>query len=160
MRPFPGSKETLSALAAEGIPIFYVSASPVELAPRLSQFLRERGFPEGPLILRYWPTHGIKDPRPFKRKAVDRLLADFPMRKLVLFGDNGEHDPELFAEVAKDTGRVAAAYVRTTLKVEKHDPRYRGLATFASWHEVACDAAERGLIRRTTAESIANAREP
>jgi phosphatidate phosphatase APP1 len=160
MRPFPGSKETLSALAAEGVPIFYVSASPVELAPRLSQFLREQGFPEGPLVLRYWPTHGIRDPRPFKRRALDRLLADFPMKKLVLFGDNGEHDPELFAEVAKNTGRVAAAYVRTTLKVEKDDPRYSGMVAFRDWREVACDAGRRGLIRGTAAEAIAAAGTP
>jgi phosphatidate phosphatase APP1 len=157
MRPFPGSKETLAALAAEGVPIVYVSASPVELAPRLSQFLRERGFPEGPLILRYWPTHGIRDPRPFKRKAIDRLLADFPLRKLLLFGDNGEHDPQLFADVANETGRVAAAYVRTTLDVEAGDPRYQGMLPFDHWREVACDAAKRGLIRTTTADEIATA---
>lgn len=160
MRPFPGSKETLAALAVEGVSIIYVSASPVELAPRLSQFLRERGYPEGPLILRYWPKHGIRDPGPFKRKAVDRLLADFPRRRLVLFGDNGERDPELFADIAKDTGRVAAAYVRTTVSVDKDDPRYHGMVTFDSWREVACDAGERRLIRGTTAQHIATAQDP
>jgi phosphatidate phosphatase APP1 len=160
MRPFPGSSETLRALAAEGIPILYLSASPVELAPRLSQFLRQSGFPEGPLMLRYWPRHGIRDPRSFKRGVVDRVLADFPNRKLLLFGDNGEKDPELFAAIAKETGRVEAAYVRTTLPVETGDARYAGMVPFDDWRQVACDAALRNVISETAAERITTSGDP
>jgi phosphatidate phosphatase APP1 len=132
-----------------------LSASPVELAPRLSQFLREAGYPEGALMLRYWPRHGIRDPMSYKRKTVDRLLADFPRRRLLLFGDNGEHDPELFAAIARETGRVEAAYVRATLPIQEGEARYAGMVTFEDWRQVACDAALRNFISPIAAERIA-----
>jgi phosphatidate phosphatase APP1 len=147
MKPFPAAPAVLSALAEAGAPVVYLTASPIELAPRLGQFLREGRFPTGALLMRYWARDGIARPDVYKRKRVDRLLADFPRKKLVLFGDNGERDPELFAALARDTGRVEVAYVRATVAASPADPRYREQVVFGHYREVARDLARRGLIR-------------
>jgi len=147
MRPYPAAAATLAAFAEAGAPIVYVSAGPVELAPRTTAFLGARGFPSGALFLRHYEDDGIGDPTAYKRKHIDRVLADYPARKLVLVGDNGEHDPDLFAAVAKDTGRVAAAYVRATLPVKAGDPRYDGLTVFSAWTDVARHAGKAKLLR-------------
>lgn len=156
MRAYPAAAATLQAFAAGGAPIVYLSASPVELAPRLTQFLRDQGFPPGALMLRYYPDEGIGNPVGYKRARIDRLLGDFGGRKVVLVGDNGEHDPELFRQVATATGRVAAAYVRLTLASAPGD----GLVGFHAWREVARDAGRRGLIRWMTAARIVTERAP
>ena len=113
IRAFPGASEALSTFAAAGIPVVYLTASPVELAPRIGQFLELRGFPGGALFLRYYPHEGTGDPTAYKRARVARVLADFPGRKLVMFGDNGEKDPEIFGDLARETGRVKAVFRRT-----------------------------------------------
>jgi phosphatidate phosphatase APP1 len=155
MRAFPGAAATLSAFAQGGTPVVYVTAGPVELAPRISDFLRSRGFPEGALFMRKYENDGFGSPLAFKRARVERLLADFPARRLVLFGDNGEHDATLFRQVADETGRVAAAYVRSTLKIDPADPRLKGLVAFAGWGEVARHAGKLGLIRWMRAQKVA-----
>jgi phosphatidate phosphatase APP1 len=125
----------------------------VELAPRTREFLNTRGFPEGALFMRRYEDDGVGSPLAFKRARIDRLLTDYPARKLVLFGDNGEEDSTLFKQVAAETGRVAAAYVRSTLAA---DPAKLGsLIAFAQWAEVARHAGKAGMIRWMRAQKAA-----
>jgi phosphatidate phosphatase APP1 len=154
MKPFPAAVLTLRALHAAGAPIVYLTASPIELAPRIERFLRDAGFPEGPLLLRYYRRDGLADPAQYKRARLDRLLADFPRRQVILLGDNGEQDPELFQALASATRRVAAAYVRATLPGKASDARYRGLLLFSHFREVARDLARHGWIRWWLAQRI------
>lgn len=152
---FPGAAATLTAFADAGAPVVYLSASPVDIAPRLMQMLAMRGFPPGTLFLRHYGTHGIGDPTDYKLARFARVLEDFPARKLVLLGDNGEKDPELFARLADQTGRVAGAFVRATLAADAKDPRYRGMTVFSTWGEVARHAGRARLVRWMTAQRIA-----
>ncbi len=154
MKPYPAAAATLRALHAAGAPVVYLSASPIELAPRLHRFLHDAGFPDGPLLLRYYRRDGISDPGRYKRSRVERLLNDFGAREIILVGDNGEQDPELFQSLAKDTGRIAAAYVRTTLPGNASDARYHGLLLFSHFRDVARDLARRGWIRWWLAQRI------
>ena len=155
MKAFPGAASTLAAFAQSGTPVVYLTAGPVELAPRIAEFLRLRGFPEGALFMRKYEDDGIGSPLAFKRARVDRLLADYPARKVIFFGDNGEEDIMLFRQVGTDTGRVTAAYVRTTLRVDPADPKLKGLVPFASWAEVARHAGRLGFIRWMRAQKVA-----
>ncbi len=154
MQPFPASVLVLRALADAGAQVIYLTASPVQLGPRLRGFLDASGFPAGPLLLRYWKDDGMGDPRAYKRARVDRLLADFPARQLILFGDNGEQDPELFEELAAATKRVAFAFVRATVPGAQTDARYRGVLLFSHFGEVARDLGRRGVIRWWLAQRI------
>lgn len=142
IRPFDGAADALRAFAAEGVPIVYLSASPVEIAPRLMRFLELRGFPAGALFLRHYEEHGIGDPTTYKRGRFAQVLADFPGRKLVVFGDNGEKDVAIFQALAADTGRVATAYVRRTLPRAAPD----GVVLFDAWPEVVAHARRTGTL--------------
>ncbi|MBI4508863.1 MAG: DUF2183 domain-containing protein, partial [Deltaproteobacteria bacterium] len=70
MRPIPHAAKLLSLLEERGVPVLYVSAGPVELAPRTKDFLARNGFPAGPLFLRYYEDEGIKNPGRYKRAVV------------------------------------------------------------------------------------------
>jgi phosphatidate phosphatase APP1 len=147
IRAFDGAAEALATFAASGVPVVYLSASPVELGPRLMRFLALRGFPPGALFLRHYEDDGFGDPTRYKRARFEKVLADFPGRQLILFGDNGEKDPEIFATLAKDTGRVAIGYVRATLAAAAAESRYDGIQLFAAWPEVVAHARGAGLLK-------------
>jgi phosphatidate phosphatase APP1 len=146
IRAFPGAAEALTVFQAAGIPVVYLTASPVELGPRLTQFLALRGFPTGAIFLRYYRREGAGDPTAYKRARFQRVLDDFPGRKLILFGDNGEKDPEIFGALAEETGRVRIGYIRRTLPVTAGDPRYARTPTFGAWAEVVPHARGEGIL--------------
>jgi phosphatidate phosphatase APP1 len=97
-------------------PFFYLSTSPWNVETALRHFIRAHGFPEGPLLLRDF------DPRPktfipsgvqHKLEFCEQLMADFPDMRFILIGDDGQHDPQTYAEVAKRyPGRVIAIGIR------------------------------------------------
>jgi phosphatidate phosphatase APP1 len=155
MHPFPHAAEALTAFARAGAPIIYVSASPVELAPRIGEFLAAAGLPPGDLFLRRYADDGVGAPTRYKRERIDRVLADFPARRLVLVGDNGESDPEIYAGVARDGGRVAAILIHQILPAAAGDPRYAGMVLFADWASAARAAADLGLLRWLAAQRVA-----
>jgi phosphatidate phosphatase APP1 len=109
--PFPGAVELYQELAAGVNPVFYVSSSPWNLHGFLVAFLRHRGFPLGPVLLRdllgTWAGHEQKHDR--IREVLD-LHPDLPF---VLLGDSGEHDPEIYADIVREyPGRILAVYIR------------------------------------------------
>lgn len=97
-------------------PFFYLSTSPWNVETALRHFIRAHGFPEGPLLLRDF------DPRPktfipsgvqHKLEFCEQLMADFPDMRFVLIGDDGQRDPQTYAEVArKYPGRIVAIGIR------------------------------------------------
>lgn len=147
IQAFEGAAETLSTFVAQGVPVVYLSASPVELGERLLSFLALRGFPAGAIFLRHYEDEGIGNPTAYKQARFAKVLADFPGRQLILFGDNGEKDPEIFAALARDTGRVAAIYIRQTLAVKPGEARYEMMQVFSSWREVLPLARAAGIVR-------------
>jgi phosphatidate phosphatase APP1 len=120
--PFPGVAEFYRALSdgAEGgeiNPISYVSSGPWHLHEVVVEFLEARGIPVGPVQLRDW---GADRERVFggghllhKLAAIDRVAAAWPHLPMILVGDSGQHDPEVYVEAAKRyPGRVRAIYIR------------------------------------------------
>lgn len=90
--------------APETTPIFYVSGSPRQLTDSLRRFLKSNDFPRGVLQLKEISTErgdSLSDTPAYKRKHIDKILAAFPGVKFMLIGDDGEHDPEIFAGVAE-----------------------------------------------------------
>lgn len=97
-------------------PFFYLSASPWNVEAAIRGFIRDHGFPPGPLLLR------DLDPRPktfvpsivqHKMEFIHQLMADFPHMRFVLMGDDGQSDPATFAEVVRHyPGRVLAIGIR------------------------------------------------
>jgi phosphatidate phosphatase APP1 len=84
-------------------PIFYVSASPKQLTDGIRRFLQKNGFPQGILMLKEIgdeSTDSILDQRAYKRARITAIMHDFPEVKFALVGDDGESDPQIYAEIA------------------------------------------------------------
>jgi phosphatidate phosphatase APP1 len=94
-------------------PVFYVSNSPWNLYDLLEDFLDLHGIPRGPMFLRDWSLRTLRAGERHKLAAIQALLATYPDLKVVLIGDSGERDPEIYRQVVvRHPGRVLAVYVR------------------------------------------------
>jgi phosphatidate phosphatase APP1 len=94
-------------------PVFYVSNSPWNLYDLLEDFLDVHGIPRGPLLLRDWSLRTLKAGEVHKLAAIQGLMDAYPRLQVVLVGDSGERDPEIYRQVAlRHPGRVLAIYVR------------------------------------------------
>jgi phosphatidate phosphatase APP1 len=120
--PLTGAPELYRALAQDPAggpdrPVHYVSTSPWNLAELLEDFLQRHGFPSGPLSLTDWGPgrSGLLriGAHAHKLGALRRIAHDLPGPRLVLLGDSGQADAEIYAAFAADhPGRVAAVYIR------------------------------------------------
>lgn len=109
--PFPGAVELYRDLAAEVNPVFYVSSSPWNLHAFLLAFLRHRGFPLGPVLLR--DLLGTSAGREQKHDRIREVLDLHPDLRFVLIGDSGERDPQIYADIVREhPDRVLAVYIR------------------------------------------------
>ena len=133
--PFPGVAAFYRALqnGAAGSalnPIFYVSSSPWNLYDLLTEFMHLQEIPDGPLMLRDWdltferPKHG-----PHKLGAIAQIMDLYPDLPVILIGDSGQEDPEIYAEViARYPKRVLAAYIRNVTPMPERSEAIRTLA--------------------------------
>ena len=120
--PLPGAAPLYRALAGgdgPAPPVFYVSTSPWNLHEMLLEFIALRRFPLGPLLLTDWgPSRsglfriGAQE---HKIGLVRRMLEEHPQLGLVLVGDSGQLDPEIYATLAREhPDRIRAVYIRRT----------------------------------------------
>lgn len=166
--PFAGAAELYRALEAgaggeEHNPIFYVSSSPWNLYDFLVEFMAYNGLPAGPLRLTDYGLDREKLGRPrhaeHKLAEIAVIAATYPHLPLVLIGDSGQYDPEIYLAAARaHPGRVAAIYIRHVSHARRAD-EVAALARQAATLEVplllapdsaavAADAQRRGLIGR------------
>jgi phosphatidate phosphatase APP1 len=121
--PFPGVAAFYRALYAGSTgdqqnPMLYVSRAPWTIYPELDRFFELHCIPVGPVLhLRDW---GISFHHPLPRRqqshkldAIEQMLELYPDLPFVLLGDSGQHDPEVYAEVARNhPRRIQAVYIR------------------------------------------------
>ena len=101
-----------------------------------------------------------------KRLQIERILSFFPEVPVVLIGDSGEHDPEIFLKVVEEfPGRVDSVYIRCVgdaaqrLKdLEQIGRQVRSLGTdflaVPDTEAAAVHAAGRGLIPAQAIEAV------
>ncbi len=98
------------------IPVVYLSTGAWNAAPAIGRFLRRHGYPAGPMLLTDWgPTNTgwFRSGRAHKVAQLKRLMAEFPEVRWVLVGDDGQHDPEIYAAAAQARPeRVRAVLIR------------------------------------------------
>lgn len=104
-RAVPGMAELFDRwLAAHpGAPVFYLSTGAWNVAPALERFLRRQGFPAGTFLLTDWgPTNTgwFRSGQVHKRASIAALVEQFPGTRWLLVGDDGQHDPQIYAEAA------------------------------------------------------------
>lgn len=103
-------------------PIFYVSHSPWNLYRYLEFFLKQNAFPKGPILLRSFKDIFKKKSgdRPQKHIEIVNILKSYPKLKFILIGDSGEHDADIYIDVAKEfPNQVAAIYLRSVTHKKK-----------------------------------------
>ncbi len=113
--------------AHEGAPIFYLSTGAWNTSDTLNRFIKRHGYPEGPLLLTEWgPTNTgwFRSGQQHKRVNLHRLAREFPQIQWILVGDDGQHDPKIYGDFARDRPDVVRAIgireLSTTEQVLSH----------------------------------------
>jgi len=106
-----------------GTPVFYVSTGPWNTFPFLDRFALRHGFPSGPMLLSDWgPTNTgwFRSGPEHKLRALRSLARDFPRTQWLLVGDDGQHDPAIYAHFAAEfPDRVRAIAIRELNPVQQ-----------------------------------------
>ena len=105
-RPVPGMAELYAEVVATHPDAFvvYLSTGAWNAAAALTAFLDRHGYPPGPLLLTDWgPTLDgwFRSGREHKRAQLRRLFDELPRLRWLLVGDDGQHDPSIYAEAAQ-----------------------------------------------------------
>ena len=99
-------------------PFFYVSSSEWNLYDYLNEFFDYNQLPEGAFLLNQvkrwfelWKTGKTKHEGKLLR--IVRILEAFPRQQFILFGDNTQRDPAIYAAIAKKfPEKIFAVYIR------------------------------------------------
>lgn len=109
--------------AQPGAPTFYLSTGAWNAAPALRRFLQRNGYPAGPLLLTDWgPTNTgwFRSGREHKMQTLRRLMRELPQIRWVLVGDDGQHDPQIYADIAAEhPDRVELVAIRQLSPAEQ-----------------------------------------
>lgn len=103
--PTPGMAVLLRRLAElePRAPMLYLSTGAWNVAQTLTRFLGRNLYPLGALLLTSWgPTKDrwFRSGQEHKKTQLERLAQEFPDIRWILVGDDGQHDPEIYAEFA------------------------------------------------------------
>ncbi|HNV68499.1 MAG TPA: DUF2183 domain-containing protein [Candidatus Ozemobacteraceae bacterium] len=110
--------------------LVFVSASPMYLAPRLEAFFLHQKFPPFTLILREF---GVKekwedkaeDLSDYKFTKISDLLNRTASMPVILLGDSGERDPEIYARIVDAfPGRARCVIIRNITEQDEFHQRY------------------------------------
>jgi phosphatidate phosphatase APP1 len=123
----------------------FVSGTPIQYMGRVSTFLRVNEFPPAALYLRTLSLKTLGGG--YKEPALTRLL-DALSHPVLLIGDSGEHDPEIYAELRKTSpSRVRRIYIRDAGRTAERS-RFEGMVVFKDAKDAAKDSLEQGFISR------------
>lgn len=126
----------------------FVSGSPVQYGGRVERFLARHAFPFAALHLR---NLGVDTLEGYKQPAIRRLLREVRL-PIVLIGDSGEKDPEVFADIRREfPDRVLGAFIRDA-GGDVREGRLAGSVLFRTPAEAAREAAARGFADRACVE--------
>ncbi len=104
-RPVPGMAVLYNRIQEPDAFAVYLSTGAWNVARAISRFLERHAYPRGPLLMTDWgPTADswFRSGQDHKHRELRRLIADFPHLRWVLVGDDGQHDPQLYEELADE----------------------------------------------------------
>ena len=100
----------------QATPVFYVSATPRQLTDSTRRFLQHNAFPRGIVQLKEVFSSAadpLTDQQAYKVKRITAIFQAFPGVRFTLVGDDGERDPESYAELQnKFPDRVEEIWIR------------------------------------------------
>lgn len=123
--PFPGVAPFYRGLQNEqgrpANPIFYVSSSPWNLYELFADFMDHSDIPMGTMFLKDFgmdKDHWIKTSHgKYKLDRIQEVLRTYPQLGVILVGDSGQKDPEIYAKIVRENrDRVLAVYLRDVVE--------------------------------------------
>ncbi len=104
-RAVPGMADLYADVVDSSTDVFvvYLSTGAWNTARPMSDFLARHSYPPGPLLMTDWgPTADgwFRSGQAHKRATLGRLFEELPDLRWLLVGDDGQHDPTLYAEAA------------------------------------------------------------
>ncbi len=129
----------------------YVSSSPDNLYSRINRFLDLQKFPAGSIDLKNIGLRkgqdSLFDHETYKLGRIRSILSTFPRRRFVLFGDSGEHDPQIYRKLAQEfKDQIVAIYIHNVNNADPYSSRFDGQMLFTSIDKVRRDLVKQGLI--------------
>jgi phosphatidate phosphatase APP1 len=97
-------------------PLFFITGSPKQFNHAIHSFLDYHHFPKRTLITK--KIHGdnaysLFKQQHYKSEQIETLLKLYPQIEWILFGDSGEHDREIYLDIAaKYPDKIKAIYIR------------------------------------------------
>lgn len=110
-------------------PVIYLSTGAWNVSPVLQRFLFKNGYPCGPLLLTDWgPTNTgfFRSGQEHKRRSLKSLYEMFPNMKWFLIGDDGQHDPHIYADFAAEQASAVKAILIRELTKDQQDLAHGG----------------------------------
>ncbi len=111
--------ELYADLAGSGAVFHYVSGSPWQMFESIDGFMTVAGFPEGTFHLKQFRLKDssaldiLASQHATKLAAITPLLDAFPQRSFILVGDSGEHDPEIYGQIAREhPNQIVGIFIR------------------------------------------------
>lgn len=146
LRPFetiPGMADLFQDWSQTGAAFHYVSSSPWQLYPHLTEHLAEQGFPNGSFHLRAFRLrdHLLRRVLMLRRSGkiavIRAMFKTFPQRQFLLVGDSGEADPEIYGSMARRfPEQIAGVLIRRIPGPRDHEARYARAFRGANRHAV------------------------
>ncbi|MCI6573981.1 MAG: DUF2183 domain-containing protein [Actinomycetaceae bacterium] len=124
-QPVPGMAQMYQELLADApnAPVFYLSSGAWNTYETILMFLQKYNFPIGPLLMTDWgptPTGLFRNSEAHKKTQLRNLLIMFPNIKWILVGDDGQHDPIIYDDLAREhPSRVRAIALRELNPIEQ-----------------------------------------
>lgn len=99
------------------ISFHYVSNSPWQLFTSIHKYFQEAKLPAGSVHLKQYTgsfISSLMEPSSSRKKrALHKIVEDFPKKKFICVGDSGEHDLEAYTDLARSyPSNIAAIYIR------------------------------------------------
>lgn len=140
-----GMSDFYQCLIEERAPVTglaFVSGSPHQYGPRITKFLGNNKFPFAGLYLRDLGPDTLSG---YKQPVIRNLLARMK-QKVILVGDSGEADPEVYAQIRKEfPDRVLQIYIRDAGRTEDAT-RFKDMMVFKDAKGAAAHAAKAGYL--------------
>lgn len=93
-------------LLGEGNPFFYVTSSPWNLRGFMQSIFERYQIPKGGFFMTDWGLDKekwfAKSHRNHKIESIQKILDWYPKRPVILLGDSGQKDPEIYREIAEN----------------------------------------------------------
>jgi hypothetical protein len=138
-RAFRGLSEIFSYLDQAGMEIYYVSAVVDPFVGMSENFLETNGFAQREnFFYKGW----FEDTVEFKVARIEEILNSTAPDEIILIGDNGDHDVEVYSRIAGEYPNVHS-FIH---KLYQHNPIDPGQAIYLTGADLAVQFEARGWL--------------